>query len=64
MARRGNYGDYHMSQAEIAKVLNITRAEVQHIEYTALKKLKRCGKLERFFGAKDDRGETRWDEIS
>jgi DNA-directed RNA polymerase sigma subunit (sigma70/sigma32) len=53
-----------MSQAEIAKVLNITRAEVQHIEYTALKKLKRCGKLERFFGAKDDRGETRWDEIS
>jgi predicted XRE-type DNA-binding protein len=63
LAKRGNYGDYHMSQTEIAKVLNMTRAEVQHTEYIALKKLKQSGKLERFLGAKDDKGDTTWQEI-
>jgi transcriptional regulator len=52
-----------MSQTEIAKVLNMTRAEVQHTEYIALKKLKQSGKLERFLGAKDDKGDTTWQEI-
>jgi len=52
-----------MSQEEIAKVLNISRAEVQQTEYRALKKLKQSGKLEKFFDAKDDRGETTWQEI-
>jgi DNA-directed RNA polymerase sigma subunit (sigma70/sigma32) len=63
MARRRQYSDYHMSQEEIAKVLNISRAEVQQTEYRALKKLKRSGRLEKFFDAKDDRGETTWQEI-
>jgi transcriptional regulator len=52
-----------MSQTEIAKVLNMTRAEVQHTEYIALKKLKKSGKLEKFFDAKDDKGDTTWREI-
>lgn len=63
MKKRRQYSDYHMSQTEIAKVLNMTRAEVQHTEYIALKKLKQSGKLEKFFGAKDDRGDTTWQEI-
>ena len=51
---RSHVGDYFMSQEEVAKALNMTRAEVQHTEYTALKKLKRAAKLRRYVGAKEN----------
>lgn len=54
MKKRRQYSDYFMSQEEVAKALNMTRAEVQHTEYTALKKLKRAGKLNRYVGAKEN----------
>ena len=45
--------DYYMSQAEVAKALGLTRAEVQQAETRGLQKLKRSGKLDRFLGAKE-----------
>lgn len=54
MSKRSHVKDYFMSQEEVAKALNMTRAEVQHTEYTALKKLKRAGKLRRYVGAKEN----------
>ncbi len=54
MKKRSHAGDYFMSQEEVAKALNMTRAEVQHTENTALKKLKRAGKLRRYVGAKEN----------
>ena len=54
MKNRSHVKDYFMSQEEVAKELNMTRAEVQHTENTALKKLKRAGKLRRYVGAKEN----------
>ena len=54
MKKRRQYSDYFMSQEEVAKALNMTRSEVQQTEYTALKKLRRAGKLNRYVGAKEN----------
>ena len=54
MKKRSHVSDYFMTQAEVAKVLNLTRAEVQQIEYRALTKLKQSGKLWKYVGAKEN----------
>jgi DNA-directed RNA polymerase sigma subunit (sigma70/sigma32) len=54
LKNRSHVKDYFMSQEEVAKALNMTRSEVQQTEYTALKKLKRSGKLRRYVGAKEN----------
>ena len=54
MKKRSHVGDYFMSQEEVAKVLNITRAEVQQTEYQALKKLKQSDRLKKYVGAKEN----------
>lgn len=54
MKNRSHVKDYFMSQEEVAKALNMTRSEVQQTECTALKKLKRSGKLRRYVGAKEN----------
>jgi len=54
LKNRSHVKDYFMSQEEVAKALNMTRAEVQHTENTALRKLKRAGKLRRYVGAKEN----------
>lgn len=48
MAKRGNYLDYYMTHQEIADELGISRQMVRNIEYQALQKLKRSGKLRAF----------------
>jgi len=63
MKKRSHVSDYFMTQAEVAKVLNLSRAEVQQAEYSGLTKLKRSGKLRKFLGAKEERRETTWAEI-
>jgi len=52
--KRSHVGDYFMTRAEVAKVLNLSRAEVQQIEYKALTKLKQSGKLWKYVGAKEN----------
>jgi DNA-directed RNA polymerase sigma subunit (sigma70/sigma32) len=42
------YVDYHMTHQEIAEELGISRQMVRVIEYRALQKLKRSGKLRAF----------------
>lgn len=54
MKKRSHVSDYFMTQEEVAKVLNLSRAEVQQIEYRALKKLKQSGKLWKYVGAKEN----------
>jgi len=46
--KRGNYLDYHMTHQEIADELGLSRTTVRAIEYSALQKLKRSGKLRTF----------------
>lgn len=48
VAKRGNYLDYYMTHQEIADELGISRQMVRNIEYQALQKLKRSGKLRAF----------------
>lgn len=48
MAKRGSYLDYYMTHQEIADELGISRQMVRNIEYQALQKLKRSGKLRAF----------------
>ena len=48
MAKKGNYLDYYMTHQEIADELGISRQMVRNIEYQALQKLKRSGKLRAF----------------
>ena len=51
--REGRKVDYLMSQREIAQVLGITETEVKRIESSAIAKLRRTGKLDKYIGAKD-----------
>jgi len=48
VAKKGNYLTYHMTHQEIADELGISRQMVRNIEYQALQKLKRSGKLRAF----------------
>jgi DNA-directed RNA polymerase sigma subunit (sigma70/sigma32) len=48
------YIKYHMTHAEIARELGVSRATVQQIENSALWKLKKSGKLKAFLEAKED----------
>jgi DNA-directed RNA polymerase sigma subunit (sigma70/sigma32) len=48
VAKRGSYLDYYMTHQEIADELGISRQMVRNIEYQALQKLKRSGKLRAF----------------
>lgn len=54
MKKRSHVSDYFMTQEEVAKVLNLSRAEVQQIEYQALKKLKQSDRLKKYVGAKEN----------
>jgi DNA-directed RNA polymerase sigma subunit (sigma70/sigma32) len=51
--KRTMYGDYHMSYDQIASILGLTREEVRRIERSALKKIRVCGSLHRYVGAKE-----------
>ena len=48
------YIKYHMTHAEIARELGVSRATVQQIENSALWKLKKSGKLRAFLEATED----------
>jgi DNA-directed RNA polymerase sigma subunit (sigma70/sigma32) len=48
VSKKGNYLTYHMTHQEIADELGISRQMVRNIEYQALQKLKRSGKLRAF----------------
>jgi DNA-directed RNA polymerase sigma subunit (sigma70/sigma32) len=51
--KRTMYGDYHMSYDQIASILGLTREQVRQIERSALKKIRVCGSLHRYVGAKE-----------
>lgn len=51
--KRTMYGDYFMSYDQIAATLGLTREEVRRIERSALKKIRVCGSLQRYVGAKE-----------
>lgn len=54
------YLDYHMTHQEIADELGISRQMVRVIEYRALQKLKRSGKLRAFLDHVNDEREERY----
>lgn len=54
------YLDYHMTHQEIAEELGISRQMVRVIEYRALQKLKRSGKLRAFLDHVNDEREERY----
>lgn len=54
------YVDYHMTHQEIAEELGISRQMVRVIEYRALQKLKRSGKLRAFLDHVNDEREERY----
>jgi len=54
------YLDYHMTHQEIADELGISRQMVRVIEYRALQKLKRSGKLRAFLDHINDEKEIRY----
>lgn len=60
MAKKGSYLTYHMTHQEIAEELGISRQMVRVIEYRALQKLKRSGKLRAFLDHVNDEREERY----
>lgn len=60
MAKKGSYLTYHMTHQEIADELGISRQMVRIIEYRALQKLKRSGKLRAFLDHVNDEREERY----
>lgn len=54
------YLDYYMTHQEIAEELGISRQMVRVIEYRALQKLKRSGKLRAFLDHVNDEREERY----
>lgn len=60
MAKKGSYLTYYMTHQEIADELGISRQMVRVIEYRALKKLKRSGKLRAFLDHINDEKEIRY----
>lgn len=60
MAKKGSYLTYHMTHQEIADELGISRQMVRIIEYQALTKLKRSGKLRAFLEHINDEEEIRY----
>lgn len=60
MAKKGSYLTYHMTHQEIADELGISRQMVRVIEYRALQKLKRSGKLRAFLDHVNDEREERY----
>jgi predicted transcriptional regulator len=57
------YLDYHMTHQEIANELGISRQMVRVIEYRALQKLKRSGKLRAFLDHINDEREERYGKV-
>ena len=60
MAKKGSYLTYYMTHQEIADELGISRQMVRNIEYQALQKLKRSGKLRAFLDHINDEREERY----
>lgn len=60
VAKKGSYLTYHMTHQEIADELGISRQMVRVIEYRALQKLKRSGKLRAFLEHINDEEEIRY----
>ena len=60
VAKKGSYLTYYMTHQEIADELGISRQMVRVIEYRALKKLKRSGKLRAFLDHINDEKEIRY----
>ena len=60
MAKKGGYLTYYMTHQEIADELGISRQMVRNIEYQALQKLKRSGKLRAFLDHINDEREERY----